>query len=108
MQPGDISVPKVFDALRTVMFLLGMAFVFMGIFLLAPDDSKGDFEHCFLLLFHIIVARKVVWRVKIGANCAKSFRRWSQGFIFIFGCYNISKQDRGYEQVFCMLLFMVS
>ncbi|XXG49706.1 hypothetical protein AAC387_Pa02g3808 [Persea americana] len=32
---------QVFDALRTLMFLLGMTFVFIGISLLAPDDSKG-------------------------------------------------------------------
>ncbi|ONK78049.1 uncharacterized protein A4U43_C02F13700 [Asparagus officinalis] len=32
---------QVFDALRTMMFILGMAFVFVGISLLAPDDSKG-------------------------------------------------------------------
>ncbi|KAL3829424.1 hypothetical protein ACJIZ3_018226 [Penstemon smallii] len=32
---------QVLDALRTTMFILGMAFVFIGISLLAPDDSKG-------------------------------------------------------------------
>ncbi|KAK1440977.1 hypothetical protein QVD17_06813 [Tagetes erecta] len=32
---------QVFDALRTVMFILGMISVFLGISLLAPDDSKG-------------------------------------------------------------------
>ncbi|CAH9088960.1 unnamed protein product [Cuscuta epithymum] len=32
---------EVFDALRTTMFLLGMTSVFIGISLLAPDDSKG-------------------------------------------------------------------
>ncbi|KAK4372208.1 hypothetical protein RND71_007592 [Anisodus tanguticus] len=35
---------KVFDALRTMMFILGMVSVFVGIYLLAPDDdvtSKG-------------------------------------------------------------------
>ncbi|KVI09273.1 Magnesium transporter NIPA [Cynara cardunculus var. scolymus] len=31
----------VFDALRTAMFILGMISVFIGISLLAPDDSKG-------------------------------------------------------------------
>ncbi|MFS7956475.1 putative magnesium transporter NIPA [Helianthus anomalus] len=33
---------QVFDALRTVMFILGMISVFIGISLLAPDDSKGE------------------------------------------------------------------
>lgn len=32
---------QVFDALRTTMFILGMTFVFIGISLLAPDDSRG-------------------------------------------------------------------
>ncbi|KAJ6842315.1 putative magnesium transporter NIPA8 [Iris pallida] len=32
---------QVFDTLRITMFILGMAFVFIGISLLAPDDSKG-------------------------------------------------------------------
>ncbi|KAL4371854.1 hypothetical protein AHAS_Ahas06G0207400 [Arachis hypogaea] len=32
---------QVFDALRTTMFILGMTCVFVGISLLAPDDSKG-------------------------------------------------------------------
>ncbi|GFQ01134.1 probable magnesium transporter nipa8 [Phtheirospermum japonicum] len=32
---------QVFDALRTTMFILGMISVFIGISLLAPDDSKG-------------------------------------------------------------------
>ncbi|KAF3435337.1 hypothetical protein FNV43_RR22424 [Rhamnella rubrinervis] len=32
---------EVFDALRTTMFILGMMSVFIGISLLAPDDSKG-------------------------------------------------------------------
>ncbi|XP_077229665.1 magnesium transporter, putative (DUF803) [Tasmannia lanceolata] len=32
---------QVFDAPRTLMFLLGMTFVFIGISLLSPDDSKG-------------------------------------------------------------------
>ncbi|KAK7267116.1 hypothetical protein RIF29_19780 [Crotalaria pallida] len=32
---------QVFDALRTTMFLLGMMCVFIGISLLAPDESKG-------------------------------------------------------------------
>lgn len=32
---------QVFNALRTTMFVLGMASVFVGISLLAPDDSKG-------------------------------------------------------------------
>ncbi|KAH7683377.1 Magnesium transporter NIPA protein [Dioscorea alata] len=32
---------QVFDTLRITMFLLGMTFVFIGISLLAPDDSKG-------------------------------------------------------------------
>ncbi|KAG9447330.1 hypothetical protein H6P81_013458 [Aristolochia fimbriata] len=32
---------QVFDMLRTVMFLLGLTFVFIGISLLAPDDSRG-------------------------------------------------------------------
>ncbi|KAF6145682.1 hypothetical protein GIB67_002776 [Kingdonia uniflora] len=32
---------QVFDALRTTMFILGMASVFIGISLLAPDESKG-------------------------------------------------------------------
>ncbi|XP_031095331.1 probable magnesium transporter NIPA8 isoform X1 [Ipomoea triloba] len=32
---------QVFDALRTTMFVLGMVSVFIGISLLAPDDSKG-------------------------------------------------------------------
>lgn len=33
---------QVFDALRTTMFVLGMLSVFVGISLLAPDDSKGE------------------------------------------------------------------
>lgn len=33
---------QVFDTLRIMMFLLGMTFVFIGISLLAPDDSKGN------------------------------------------------------------------
>jgi hypothetical protein len=32
---------QVFDALRTTMFILGMVSVFVGISLLAPDESKG-------------------------------------------------------------------
>lgn len=32
---------QVFDALRITMFILGMTIVFIGISLLAPDDSKG-------------------------------------------------------------------
>ncbi|MQL73606.1 hypothetical protein Taro_005960 [Colocasia esculenta] len=32
---------QVFDSLRITMFILGMSFVFIGISLLAPDDSKG-------------------------------------------------------------------
>ncbi|GAA0171605.1 secondary carrier transporter [Lithospermum erythrorhizon] len=32
---------QVFDALRTTMFVLGMISVFVGISLLAPDDSRG-------------------------------------------------------------------
>ncbi|KAG8385039.1 hypothetical protein BUALT_Bualt04G0181400 [Buddleja alternifolia] len=32
---------QVFDALRTTMFILGMLSVFIGISLLAPDESKG-------------------------------------------------------------------
>ncbi|KAG4401813.1 hypothetical protein AAZX31_02G064000 [Glycine max] len=32
---------QVFDALRTTMFMLGMMCVFIGISLLAPDESKG-------------------------------------------------------------------
>ncbi|XP_062223216.1 probable magnesium transporter NIPA8 isoform X2 [Phragmites australis] len=32
---------QVFDTLRIVMFVLGMTFVFIGISLLAPDDSKA-------------------------------------------------------------------
>ncbi|XP_058102712.1 probable magnesium transporter NIPA8 isoform X1 [Magnolia sinica] len=32
---------QVFNVLRTLMFILGMAFVFVGISLLAPVDSKG-------------------------------------------------------------------
>lgn len=58
MQPSDRSFQKVFDALRTLMFLLGMAFVFIGISLLAPDDSKGTLSiaSCYCrILPHIIV-----------------------------------------------------
>ncbi|GLJ46134.1 hypothetical protein SUGI_0971880 [Cryptomeria japonica] len=33
---------KVFDILRTSMFLIGISLVFAGISLLAPDDSKGS------------------------------------------------------------------
>lgn len=44
----------------------------------------------------------------IGANCIKFFRRWSQGFIFIFGCCNIFWQYSWYQQVLCMPLFMIS
>nr|ACG24207.1 hypothetical protein [Zea mays] len=32
---------QVFDTLRIIMCVLGMTFVFVGISLLAPDDSKG-------------------------------------------------------------------
>ncbi|KAJ6793931.1 putative magnesium transporter NIPA8 [Iris pallida] len=32
---------QVFDTLRITMFILGMTFVFIGISLLAPDDTKG-------------------------------------------------------------------
>ncbi|OEL28186.1 putative magnesium transporter NIPA8 [Dichanthelium oligosanthes] len=32
---------QVFDTLRIIMFVLGMTFVFLGISLLAPDDSKA-------------------------------------------------------------------
>ncbi|PKA47572.1 hypothetical protein AXF42_Ash014768 [Apostasia shenzhenica] len=32
---------QVFDTVRITMFILGMTFVFIGISLLAPDDSKG-------------------------------------------------------------------
>ncbi|KAH1206613.1 putative magnesium transporter NIPA8 [Glycine max] len=35
------SLDNVFDALRTTMFILGMMCVFIGISLLAPDESKG-------------------------------------------------------------------
>ncbi|KAL7106521.1 hypothetical protein ACP275_06G000200 [Erythranthe tilingii] len=35
---------QVFDALRTTMFILGMISVFIGISLLAPDESKGIFS----------------------------------------------------------------
>ncbi|RWR86902.1 putative magnesium transporter NIPA8 [Cinnamomum micranthum f. kanehirae] len=40
---------QVFDALRTIMFVLGMAFVFIGISLLAPNDSKGCESKDFLM-----------------------------------------------------------
>ncbi|GJN21176.1 hypothetical protein PR202_gb08632 [Eleusine coracana subsp. coracana] len=33
---------QVFDTLRIIMFVLGMTFVFIGISLLAPDDSKAE------------------------------------------------------------------
>lgn len=33
---------KVFDALRTTMFVLGMVFVFVGIYLLAPEDNESS------------------------------------------------------------------
>ncbi|XP_010514326.1 PREDICTED: probable magnesium transporter NIPA8 isoform X3 [Camelina sativa] len=33
---------QVFDALRTTMFILGMMCVFLGISLLAPDDTRGN------------------------------------------------------------------
>ncbi|CAD6244416.1 unnamed protein product [Miscanthus lutarioriparius] len=33
---------QVFDTLRIIMFVLGMTFVFVGISLLAPDDTKAD------------------------------------------------------------------
>ncbi|KAL0685432.1 hypothetical protein Bca4012_052280 [Brassica carinata] len=33
---------QVFDALRTTMFILGMMCVFIGISLLAPDDTRGN------------------------------------------------------------------
>ncbi|XVF59921.1 hypothetical protein PTKIN_Ptkin08bG0000800 [Pterospermum kingtungense] len=33
---------QVFDALRTTMFILGMMSVFIGISLLAPDESRGE------------------------------------------------------------------
>lgn len=33
---------QVFDALRTTMFIMGMLSVFIGISLLAPDESKGE------------------------------------------------------------------
>ncbi|XP_060217076.1 probable magnesium transporter NIPA8 [Lycium barbarum] len=35
---------KVFDALRTTMFILGMMSVFVGIYLLAPDDDESSKE----------------------------------------------------------------
>ncbi|PKA59723.1 hypothetical protein AXF42_Ash011847 [Apostasia shenzhenica] len=38
---------QVFDTLRITMFILGMAFIFIGIFLLAPDDSKGSYSRDF-------------------------------------------------------------
>lgn len=41
---GDLTLffpLQVFDMLRTMMFILGMGFVFVGISLLAPEDSKG-------------------------------------------------------------------
>lgn len=34
-------IKQVFDALRTTMFILGMMSVFIGISLLAPDESRG-------------------------------------------------------------------
>ncbi|KHN00641.1 NIPA-like protein 3 [Glycine soja] len=37
----DFRCAEVFDALRTTMFMLGMMCVFIGISLLAPDESKG-------------------------------------------------------------------
>ena len=37
-----LSLKQVFDALRTTMFILGMMCVFIGICLLAPDDTKGN------------------------------------------------------------------
>ncbi|MCD7447463.1 hypothetical protein HAX54_029729 [Datura stramonium] len=33
---------KVFDALRTTMFIIGMVCVFVGIYLLAPDDDESS------------------------------------------------------------------
>lgn len=36
-----VMFKQVFDALRTTMFVLGVMCVFIGISLLAPDDSKG-------------------------------------------------------------------
>lgn len=33
---------QVFNTLRTTMFIMGMVSVFMGIFLLAPDETKGE------------------------------------------------------------------
>ncbi|KAJ0798675.1 putative magnesium transporter NIPA [Helianthus annuus] len=41
----SICTGFVFDALRTVMFILGMISVFIGISLLAPDDSKGIYMY---------------------------------------------------------------
>lgn len=44
LQLGDLTLffpLQVFDMLRTMMFILGMGFVFVGISLLAPEDSKG-------------------------------------------------------------------
>ncbi|GER46833.1 hypothetical protein STAS_23871 [Striga asiatica] len=38
---SSIEVEQVFDALRTTMFILGMISVFIGISLLAPDESRG-------------------------------------------------------------------
>lgn len=40
-----LSLKQVFDALRTTMFILGMMCVFIGICLLAPDDTKGNFAY---------------------------------------------------------------
>lgn len=44
----DLSSKQVFDALTTTMFILGMTSVFVGISLLAPDESKGILTASFL------------------------------------------------------------
>lgn len=63
---------QVFDVLRTIMFVLGMAFVFIGISLLAPDDPKGILNFASCHWFTIILNKKR----KKTALPMKSSRSW--------------------------------
>lgn len=59
------SSKQVFDALRTTMFILGMMSVFVGISLLAPDESKGSNR--------IMVVANFIWKIKIG-TCSENLQ----------------------------------
>lgn len=64
---------QVFDALRTTMFILGMISVFIGISLLAPDESKGMFVKS---SFCILLAHGE----NMGNNLENPFRMGNQGY----------------------------